>query len=192
MQLGATVNGVPSDSPVKGRLDRILQLMEQGIEEGRRALQGLRLSDAHPLNLVQAFSGIQRELAVPSDVEFRVTVIGEERPLHLAIQHEICRIGREALINAFRHSRATRVEVDLEYGDSELRMRVQDNGCGVDPRLFETGCEGHWGLAGMRERAAKIGGLLKIRSNASAGTEVELSIPSSIALELSPANRLSA
>ena len=189
MQLGATVNGVPSDSPVKVRLDRILQLMEQGIEDGRKALQGLRLSDPAPLDLVQAFSGIERELAVPSDVEFRVTVIGEKRPLHLAIQHEIYRIGREALINAFRHSRATRVEVDLEYADSELRMRVRDNGCGVDPRVLETGCEGHWGLAGMQERAAKIGGLLKIRSNASAGTEVELSIPSSIALELSLANR---
>jgi PAS domain S-box-containing protein len=192
MQLGATVNGVPSDSPVKGRLDRILQLMEQGIEDGRKALQGLRLSDTAPLDLVQAFSGIQRELAVPSDVEFRVTVIGEKRPLHLAIQHEIYRIGREALINAFRHSRATRVEVELEYADSELRMRVRDNGCSVDPRVLATGREGHWGLAGMRERAAKIGGLLKICSNASAGTEVELSIPSSIALELSPPNRLSA
>ena len=79
--------------------------MEQGIEDGRKALQGLRLSDTAPLDLVQAFSGIQRELAVPSDVEFRVTVIGEERPLHLGIQYEIYRIGREALINAFRHSR---------------------------------------------------------------------------------------
>jgi PAS domain S-box-containing protein len=190
MQLGVTVNGVPSDSPVKGRLDRILQLMEQGMEEGRKALQGLRLSDTAPLDLVQAFSGIQRELAVPSGVEFRLTVIGEKRPLHLAIQHDIYRIGREALINAFRHSRATRVEVDLEYGDSELRMRIRDNGCGAaDPRVFEKGCEGHWGLAGMRERAAKIGGLLKISSNASAGTEVELSIPSSIGLGLSLANR---
>jgi signal transduction histidine kinase len=192
MQLGATVNGVACDSPVKGRLDRILQLMEQGIEDGRKALQGLRLPDSVPLDLVQAFSGMQRELAVPADVEFRVTVIGEKRPLHLAIQHEIYRIGREALINAFRHSRATRVEVELEYADSELRMRVRDNGCGVDPRMLDAGRDGHWGLAGMRERAAKISGLLKIYSNASAGTEVELSIPSSIALELAIANPLSA
>jgi len=192
MQLGATVNGVPSDSPVKGRLDRVLQLMEQGIEDGRKALQGLRLPDTAPLDLIQAFSGIQRELAVPSDVEFRISVIGEKRPLHFAIQHEIYRIGREALINAFRHSRATRVEVDLEYADSDLRMKVRDNGCGVDPRVLDAGREGHWGLAGMQERATKIGGLLKIYSNASAGTEVELSIPSSIALELSLPNRLSA
>jgi PAS domain S-box-containing protein len=176
MQLGVTVDGVPSDSPVKVRLDRILQIMQQGIEDGRKALQGLRLSDTAPLDLVQAFSGIQRELAVPSDVEFRVSVIGAKRPLHLAIQHEIYRIGREALINAFRHSRATRVEVDLEYADSELRMRVRDNGCGVDPRVVETGCDGHWGLAGMRERATRLGGLLKISSSAT-GTEIGLSLP---------------
>jgi PAS domain S-box-containing protein len=175
MQLGATVNGVPSDSPVKVRLDRILQLMQQGIEDGRKAIQGLRLSDAAPLDLIQAFSGIQRELAVSSDVEFRVTVSGEQRALHPAVAHEIYRIGSEALINAFRHSRATRVEVDLEYGDSELRMKVRDNGCGVDPRVLETGREGHWGLAGMRERAAKIGGLLKI-ANSATGTEIELSL----------------
>jgi signal transduction histidine kinase len=181
MQLGATVKGVPSDSPVKVRLDRILQLMEQGIEDGRKALQGLRLSDTVPLDLVQAFSSIQRELAVPSDVEFRITVIGKERPLHLCIQHEIYRIGREALINSFRHSRATRVEVDLEYGDSELRMRVRDNGCGLDSRVLETGREGHWGLAGMRERAAKIGGPLKI-ANSATGTEIELSLPSDVAM----------
>ena len=71
-------------------------------------------------------------------------------------------------------------------------MRVRDNGCSVDPQVLAAGREGHWGLAGMRERAAKIGGLLKIYSNASAGTEVELSIPSTIALELSIDNRLSA
>jgi len=181
MQLGATVDAVPPDSPVKVRLDRILQLMEQGIEDGRKALQGLRLSDTAPLDLVQAFSGIQRELAVPSDVEFRVTVTGEEQHLHPAIQHEIYRISREALINAFRHSRATQVEVGLEYGDSELRMKVRDNGCGVDPRVLETGREGHWGLAGMRERAAKIGGLLKI-ANSATGTEIELSLPSDVAM----------
>jgi signal transduction histidine kinase len=70
-----------------------------------------------------------------------------------------------------------------------LLSRDRDNGCGVDPRVLDAGREGHWGLAGMQERAAKIGGLLKICSNASTGTEVELPIPSSIALELSLANR---
>jgi len=185
MQLGATVNGVPSDSPVKVRLDRILQLMEQGVEDGRKAIQGLRLSDAHPLDLVQAFSCVQRELAVPSDIEFRVAVSGRQSPLHPAVQHEIYRIGREALTNAFRHAKAKSVEVGLDYSDSGLRMRIWDDGCGIDPQLLNLGRKGHWGLAGMRERATRIGGLLKITSNATDGTEVHLSIPSGVAFQRS-------
>jgi signal transduction histidine kinase len=70
-----------------------------------------------------------------------------------AIRHEIYRIGREALVNAFCHSRAKRVEFEIEYADSDLRMRVRDNGCGIDPQVLAAGREGHWGLPGMRERA---------------------------------------
>jgi len=87
------------------------------------------------------------------------------------------------LVNAFLHSGAKRVEFELEYTDSDLRMRIRDNGCGIDPHVVQRGREGHWGLAGMQERATRIGGLLTISSNATAGTEVQLSIPSSIAFQ---------
>ena len=60
-------------------------------------------------------------------------------------------------------------------------MRVSDNGCGIDPRLLGAGRAGHWGLTGMQERAMRIGGLLKISSSATAGTEVQLSVPGSVA-----------
>jgi PAS domain S-box-containing protein len=190
MQLSVALDGVPPDSLVKPGLDRILRIMNQGIEEGRNTIQELRSSDSSTLDLVVALSGVQQELAVQPDVDFRVVVAGRQQPMRPAIRHEIYRIGREALVNAFRHSRATRVEVVLEYADSELRMKVRDNGCGVDPRVLDAGREGHWGLAGMQERATRIGGLLKISSNATAGTEVQLSIPSGIAFQLSPADRL--
>jgi PAS domain S-box-containing protein len=95
------------------------------------------------------------------------------------------RIGREALVNAFSHSRADCVEFEIEYADSDLRMRVRDNGRGIDPQVLRTGRDGHWGLAGMRERAAKIGGMLNISSTAAAGTEVQLSIPGRIAFQAS-------
>jgi signal transduction histidine kinase len=64
---------------------------------------------------------------------------------------------------------------DIASG-SDLRMNVRDNGCGIDPQVLHTGREGHWGLAGMRERATRLGGLLKISSSAT-GTEIELSLP---------------
>src|SRR4030095_13541851 len=109
-------------------------------------------------------------------------------PLPPPIGPEIYRIGREALFNAFCHSRAKSVEFELEYADNDLRMRVRDNGCGIDPHVLHAGREGHWGLAGMRERATRIGGLLKIYSSATAGTEVHLSIPGDIAFQLLPAD----
>ena len=89
------------------------------------------------------------------------------------------------MVNALWHSEAKRVELELEYSDNELHMRIRDNGCGIEPQMLEKGRDGHWGLAGMRERATRIGGVLKILSSPAAGTEVELSIPTSIASELS-------
>jgi len=183
MQLGAAMKSLPSDSPVKPKLDPILQLMEHGIDQGRNAIQGLRSSVPGTLDLVLALSGVQQELALEPDVDFRVSVAGRQQPLQAPIKDELYRIGREALVNAFRHSGAKRVDFELEYADSDLRMRIRDNGCGIDPRVLEAGREGHWGLSGMRERATRIGGLLKISSSATVGTEVQLSIPSALAFQ---------
>lgn len=188
MQLDAAMKNLPPGSPVKPKLEQILELMEQGIEEGRATIQGLRSSDSRPWDLVLALSGVRRELAVRSDVDFRVSVEGCEQPVQPAIRQEIYRIGKEALVNAFYHSGAKRIDCELEYTDTELHMRVRDNGCGIDPRVLDSGREGHWGLAGMRERATRIGAILKISSCASAGTEIELSVPSRIAFMLSPSD----
>jgi len=189
LQLCTAMDSLPSDSQVKPKLDRILQLMEQGIEEGRNTIQGLRSTDPRTLDLVLALSAVQRELAVQPDVDFRVSVAGRQQPLRPAVRQEIYRIGREALVNAFLHSRAKCVELQLEYAaGSDLHMWVRDNGCGIDPQVVDAGREGHWGLAGMRERATKIGGLLRISSSATAGTEVQLSIPNGVAFQLSLAD----
>jgi PAS domain S-box-containing protein len=189
MQLSVALDGISPDSLVKPRLDRILQLMNQGIEEGRSTIQGLRSSDSRTLDLVLALSSVQQELAVQPDMDFRVTVAGRQQPLRPPIRNEIYRIGREALLNAFCHSGAKSVEFELEYADSDLRMRVRDNGCGIDPQVLAAGREGHWGLTGMQERATRIGGLLKISSSAAAGTEVQLSVPGALAFQVSALNR---
>ncbi|HXB73728.1 MAG TPA: PAS domain-containing protein, partial [Candidatus Acidoferrales bacterium] len=191
LHLGVAVLRVAQDSPVKNQLDRILEIMRQGIVEGRSAIQGLRSPDSQSSDLVGALSRIPDELKVQPDIDFRVTVMGRQKQLDREIQHEIYRIGREALVNAFCHSGAKRIELELEYSDSELYVRIRDNGCGIDPQMLEKGRDGHWGLAGMRERATRIGGLLKILSSPAAGTEVELSIPTSIASELSLPHHLS-
>jgi signal transduction histidine kinase len=113
-----------------------------------------------------------------------VIVEGQARPLNPAIRDEVYRIGREALVNAFRHSGARSIELELEYASSSLRMFVRDDGCGIDPGIVRKGSDGHWGLPGMRERAESIGASFKVRSRAAAGTEVELIVPGHVAFDL--------
>ena len=108
-------------------------------------------------------------------------VEGQARPLSVPIRDDVYRIGREALANALNHSQAGVIEVEVEFAPSHVRILVRDDGVGIDPDVLESGREGHWGLQGMRERAERIGGRLRVWSRASAGTEVELSLPATIA-----------
>jgi ligand-binding sensor domain-containing protein/signal transduction histidine kinase len=183
MQLHVAVDRLPPDSPSKSALGRVLQLIEKVIEEGRNAVRGLRSSDSNSLDLGQAFSRIQQDLAVQDDVGFRVIVDGEPRPLHPLLRDEVYRIGREALVNAFQHSHARSIEIELEYASRQFRVLVRDNGCGIDPQMLLSGREGHWGLPGMRERAERIGAKLHVWSRPTAGTEVELLVPSHVAFK---------
>jgi signal transduction histidine kinase/ligand-binding sensor domain-containing protein len=190
MQLHVAVDGLPPDSPSKPRLNRVLQLMRQVVEEGRNAVRGLRSSQSESLDLEQAFSLIRQELGVEEEVGFRVIVDGQPRPLHPFLRDEVYRIGHEALVNAFRHSQAKRIEIEIEYGSSQLRVVVRDNGCGINPQVLQSGRDGHWGLPGMRERAERIGGQFHLWSSAAAGTEVELSVPGHVAFQNQPSKRL--
>jgi len=178
-KLGLAVESLPPESQVKSKLDPILHFMQLGIEEGRNAIQGLRSSDSR--DLVVALSAVRQEFSTEHGVEFRVNVVGRQQPLRPAMQDEIYHIGREALVNAFCHAAAKRIELELEYSSSGLSMRVLDDGRGIDPQVLDRGRQGHWGLTGMRERAARMGGLLKISSSPTAGTEIQLSVPTCFA-----------
>jgi nitrate/nitrite-specific signal transduction histidine kinase len=190
MQLHVAVDRLPDESPARPSFGRILDLMSRVIEEGRNAVQGLRSSPSGSLNLEQALSRIQQELALDTGMGFCMIVEGRPRPLHPVLRDEVYRISREAVVNAFRHSRARKIEVQLEYGFNRLRIQVRDDGCGIDPEVLRTGRDGHWGLPGMRERADRIGAKLHVFSSAAAGTEVELSVPSHIAFQSQPSSRM--
>ena len=190
MQLHMAVDRLPEDSPAKPPLGGVLDLMRRVIEEGRNTVQGLRSSYSALPELGQAFSTVPQELAVRPEIDFRVIVEGQPRALHPLLRDEVYRIGREALVNALRHSRATSVEVELVYGPRGLRMFVRDNGCGIDPEVVDSGREKHWGLPGMRERAESIGAQFHVWSSAAAGTEIELFVPSNIAFKFQTSSGL--
>lgn len=191
MQLHVAVDQAPADSPLQPALNRVLQLMGQVIEEGRNTVRGLRSTIGGAHDLEHSFSRIPQELGIQPEVNFRVIVVGQSLPLQPAIRNDVYSIGREALVNAFRHSRASKIEVEVEYAAAQLRVLVRDNGCGIDPGVLSSGRDGHWGLSGMRERAERIGGKFKVSSSAASGTEVELRVPSRLAFESRGSNRAS-
>ncbi len=168
-------------------LDEAINMASGAIAEGRDAIHDLRLQPAVQSDLAQLLTAAGQDLAHSEDasgnpVIFRVAVEGERQALDPIIQDEAYRIARELLRNSFRHAQASEIEADVRYDDRLLRVRIRDDGKGIDPEIVKAGGRaGHWGLLGMRERATRIGGRLEFWSEAGAGTEVELSIPASIA-----------
>jgi len=181
MQLHVANDQLAVDSPAKPLVTRVLDMMGRVIEEGRNTLQGLRSSNWSCQDLEQAFSRIQEELGIGKRARFRMIVEGVARPLRPVIGDDVYLIGREALANAFRHSGASEIEVELEYGADQLRLLVRDNGCGIADEVLQSSRDGHWGLPGMRERTERIGAKLRVLSRVAAGMEIELSVPSHIA-----------
>jgi len=176
--------------PGKGKeaLEKVLDRADQALVEGRNAIQNIRSSTTVTNELSHAVAALGEELAGSHDGEngpatFRVSVDGTPRDLRPILRDDIYRIAREALRNAFRHAQASQIEADITYSESLLRLRIRDDGKGIDPKHLHSGRDGHWGLPGMRERAREIGAQLEMWSEVGAGTEVELRIPGSIAYE---------
>jgi signal transduction histidine kinase len=175
MQLCLADNWLSADSPAKPVLQRALALMLKGIDEGRAALCGLRGPALPEGSLEKSLYHIQDDFAPNERARFRISILGETKTLEPAVQEQIFFIAREALLNALRHSKASSVEAEIEYLKRKLRVVVRDNGSGIDPKVLRSGGDSHWGLTGMRERAASIGAKLRIWSKRGGGTEVEIS-----------------
>ena len=154
MLLHQAVEQTPADSPSKPALSHALQLVRHAVDEGRAAIRG---SEPHPQSgLEQAFATFLEAVTPARGVRVRVFVQGKPRTLNPAIQEQVFLIGREAVMNALRHSDAKSIEVEIQYLRDILRMFVRDNGCGITPDAIQQARDSHWGLRGMRDRAANI------------------------------------
>jgi signal transduction histidine kinase/ligand-binding sensor domain-containing protein len=165
-------------------LDRALDGAEQAIVESRDAILDIRSPIPADGDLAHQITALGQELAISAaePAAFQVLIEGAVLHLHPFEQVEVFRITREALRNAFAHAQARNIEVEIAYGKKQFRLRVRDDGKGIDPHVIAEGERvGHFGLQGMRERAKRIGGQFDVWSEPGAGTEIELRIPGSIA-----------
>ena len=166
-------------------LDASLDRTEQAIAESRDAIRDIRsdivAQNALPELLTRAGSELAQSQADQDVPTFGLTVEGERRTLTPIIREETYRIALELLRNAFRHAKAHRVETEIRYDDDTLRLRIRDDGKGMDLKILQGDGSGHWGLRGVRERAQRIGAKLDVWSEAGAGAEFQLTVPAGIA-----------
>ncbi|MGO9260557.1 MAG: two-component regulator propeller domain-containing protein [Bryobacteraceae bacterium] len=181
MQLQVAVGRLPADSAALSQFRRVVAMLQQVVNESRNAVRGLRTRGSAADDLERALANVREELAAPESIGLRMTVDGDPRPLNPLIRDQVYRIGREGLSNAFRHSGAPMVELEIHYGASDLRLTVRDAGRGIDAEVLRSGRDGHFGLLGMRECAERIGARFKVRSQRGSGTELELIVPAPIA-----------
>ena len=179
----------PADA--KQTLDNAIIETEEAIAESQDAIRGLRSEQVVQTDLAQLLTAMANELARSQNPDhkppaYRVIVEGERRTLLPVMQDEVYRIAREVLRNAFQHASAHQVEAEIHYDVHAFRLRIRDNGKGIEPEVLKKGKRaGHWGLPGIQERAQRIGAKLEVWSEAGAGTEVELTVPAVLAYETS-------
>jgi signal transduction histidine kinase len=175
------VNDLLPPGQAKEELEQTLERGDQVIAESRKAVHDLRLSTTVTNDLARAVRAMGDELSSENSATFGFLVEGQVHELHPIVRDGVYRFAREALRNAFCHARAHHIEVEIIYAENLFRLRIRDDGAGIAPAVLEDGRPGHYGLPGMRERAAEIGAKLDIWSGIGTGTEIDLSIPGSIA-----------
>jgi signal transduction histidine kinase/ligand-binding sensor domain-containing protein len=167
-------------------MDSALAGAEHALAEGRDAIQNLRVASDQTC-LEELLAATCQELRGAHDGKeysavFRVTIEGRPRALPPLLQDEIYRIAREVLQNASKHACANRIEAVIQYDPGLFRLRIRDDGKGIDQQVLKEGARpGHFGLTGIGERAKQIGARLEVWSENGAGTEVELTVPARIA-----------
>jgi len=178
LRFQAASDTLPADEPARKALELALDQADDVMVEGRDRVIDLRVHHHQPGGILEALAAVGTELAAVHGAQFRTFSQGTLPPLPARVEEELFRIAREALINAFRHANASRIEVEVGSDHDGVRLRIRDDGEGVPAAVIRrSGRAGHWGVTGMRERAEEIDAHLEIRSRQGSGTEVDIHLP---------------
>jgi len=152
------------------------QMLRYSLEETRRSVMDLRSQALERSDLAGALETLARQMTLNTTAQACVRVNGSLRRLDAAKEHHLLRIGLEALTNALKHGRATRIDIELSFTPDSTRLLVTDDGQGLESAERASG-GAHFGLQGVRERVDKLGGVLEIDSSPGAGTRLVVTIP---------------
>jgi ligand-binding sensor domain-containing protein len=150
--------------------------IEHHIGEARRSIHDLRAATLETSTLEAALRKSAHALTENTGIAVDMSVVGNPQRYPHHIEEELLRIGGESISNAVRHAQARHLRIELAYRQTSLGLRVADDGCGFDPEEVAA-TRGRWGLKGLYERAARVGGFVRVTSQPGQGTEVITSIP---------------
>jgi signal transduction histidine kinase/ligand-binding sensor domain-containing protein len=178
----STSRTLPEDDPTRLDLEKTLLQSDSVMLQGRELVLNLRQRSRNVHDLGSRLESDAMEFVRYHPAEFRMTISGEPTPLKDEVCQELAKLGREALSNAYRHSKAERIEVQIEFGSGLFKLSITDNGMGITRSTLEDGrIPNHWGLPGMRERANKLGATFEIVSDSGSGTSVIVTLKSRLA-----------
>lgn len=177
-QLDAVAMCMPeSPSPARSYLDMARRMARHSLTEARRSVMDLRSSAFEGQDLAAAIESGTRLLTAGSGVDVAFEVTGMASKLPEEMEQQLLRIAQEAVTNALKHAHASRIAVTIQREANRLHLRIGDNGRGFDQHNVFSSRGGHFGVIGMRERAERLGGVLRLASNLGKGTEVEVTVP---------------
>jgi ligand-binding sensor domain-containing protein/signal transduction histidine kinase len=175
---------IPEGSKARSVFEDAMDRADILLSASRDRIRDLRHETGPVTPLAEALAEAGREFQKDSPIAFGVVVTGVQRELNSMIRDEVFLIGREAIVNSFCHSQGSRIEVEVDFDPSAVRLRIRDNGQGIPADTLRAGGSvGHWGLSGMRERAEKMGARFRLWNRSGAGTEVEVTVPGAIAYD---------
>jgi signal transduction histidine kinase len=192
IRLHTGVELISAHEPAKAILRDALNLADVVLAEGRNSIHDLRAELSERPDLAEELGRVADGFSDRVQTAFSLETTGAARDFDPRVHDEILGIAREALMNAFLHAQASRIQLELGFGGKHFRFVCRDDGCGIPAGIQAAGrAPGRYGLIGMRERAFKLNGVVRFAPNEPTGTVVVLEVPAKIAYKLK-ARRLAA
>jgi signal transduction histidine kinase/ligand-binding sensor domain-containing protein len=164
-------------SPQRNVLQEIIQDAGVCLREARQSIAGLRTNRDARSGLINSIEQATRQIVESKDVRLRLKLNPIPRYLPAEVEYNLLRIAQEAVSNAVKHSGARTIDVALDSTPRQLNMSIKDDGIGMRSEAGQAAPPGHYGLIGMRERAAQIGAEFRLDSDAGRGTRISIELP---------------